>query len=150
MGRIIKFIWIISLLTGLAVLLYTYASLGETVVYSSGDSETGSVTREMFFYIGLGVLVIFNFTFYAISRNMHLGHAPLKQALINWQLSFASCLNFFFIVGILFLMLYNSGENFNFNNFGYLVYISLAAIILWIIALPVVILKNRPVSSTIK
>lgn len=150
MGRIIKFIWIISLFTGLAVLLYTYASLGEVVNYTSDASGAGSVTRESFFYISLGVLVLFNFTFYAISRNMHLPHPPLKQALINWQLSFAACLNFFFIVTVLFLMLYNSGEMFNYNNFGYLVYVSLASIIGWIIALPVVILKNRSTSSAIK
>lgn len=151
MGRIIKFIWLISLLSGLATLLYTYAAMGEIVSIDSdtGDTESGSVSRELYFYIALGILIIFNFTFYAISRNMHMADDHMKYLLINWQLSFAAVLNLFYIVGVLFIMLLNSGDNFDYGNFGYLIYIALAFIILWVIALPVLIVRERSINRSV-
>lgn len=143
MGRIVKFIWIISLLSALAVLLYTYASLAEVVFLTNDITDQGSITRETYFYIGLALLVVFNFGFYALSKNMHLGNAVLKEALVNWQLSFAMILNFFYMAAALFIMLFNSGENFNYNNFGYLIFIALGFVALWIVALPVIIVRNR-------
>ena len=143
MGRIIKFIWIISLVSGLAVLLYTYASLGEVISLSADSSRPASFTREAYFYAGLAILVIFNFSFYALSRNMHMQNSRIKQGLISWQLGFAAVLNFFFITAALFIMLFNSGERFNYDNFGYLIYVALVLVGLWIVALPVVIIRNR-------
>ena len=143
MGRIIKFIWLISLLTGLAVLLYSYASMGENVLLSNETDGSVRISREFYFYSGLAVLVLFNFGFYALSRNLHMSNKILKEALISWQMSFAAVLNFFYITAALFLMLFNSGERFNYANFGYLIYIALGLIVIWVIALPVVILKKR-------
>lgn len=150
MGRIIKFVWIISLLSGLATLMYTYASLGEVVSVHNEtlSTQSGSVDREMFFYLALGILVVFNFTFYAISRNMHIADSGMKQVLINWQLSFAAVLNFFYIISMLFIMLINSGERFDYSNFGYLVYIALGLVVLWMILLPVAIVRERSVKSS--
>lgn len=151
MARIIKFIWLISLLSGLATLLYTYASMGEIVSINSDTlvTESGSVTREVYFYTALAILIIFNFSFYAISRNMHMNDDHMKTLLINWQLSFAAILNLFYIVGVLFIMLVNSGDNFDYGNFGYLIYIALAFIILWVIALPLLIMRERSINRTL-
>jgi hypothetical protein len=151
MGRIIKFTWLISLLSGLATLMYTYASLGEVVSVNNETlaTESGTITREAFFYSSLAILVVFNFTFYAISRNMHMADQGMKQLLINWQLSFAAVLNFFFIIGVLFIMLINSGENFSYGNFGYLVYVALVLILLWLLALPLLIMRQRASKSNI-
>lgn len=140
--------WIISLFSGLGVLLYTYAALGEEVVLSNDTSGFRTISREVYFYAGLGLLVIFNFTFYALSRNMHLSNYALKKALIGWQLGLAALLNFFFMAGALFIMLFNSGEKFNYSNFGYLIYVALGLLLLWVIALPLVISRNRPVRET--
>ena len=134
MGRVIKFLWFVSLIVGMIALLYTYASLADEVVF--GEYTFG---KEAFFYGALGVLVLFNFTFYAISRNLRYKSKELQEAMANWQLSFAGVLNLFFIVSVFFIMLLNGGEQFDFSNYGYLVYICLGLILIWVIALPIVI-----------
>ena len=134
MSRVVKFFWFLSLFAGLGSLLYTYASMSEQLVF--GQSE---FTREAYFYGALVILVLFNFTFYAISRNLRYSSKPLEEMMVNWQLSFAAVLNLFFIVSVFFVMLVNSGEQFNFDNFGYLLYVSLGLILLWVLALPVLI-----------
>jgi hypothetical protein len=131
MGRLIKFLWLITLFASLGTLLYTYASMGEELEFG-----TYQFSREVYFYTALLILVIFNFTFYTLSRNLGYENDKLRKALVNWQLSFAAVLNLFFITSVFFIMLVNSGESFNYNNFGYLIYLSLALIGVWILMLP--------------
>ena len=131
MDRLIKFSWFVTLFAGLGALLYTYAAVGEQLSFGSY-----SFSREMYFYGALLVLVVFNFTFYALSRNLGYRDEKLRTALVNWQLSFAAVLNLFFISSVFFIMLVNSGEDFNFDNFGYLLYICLGLIGIWILMLP--------------
>ncbi len=134
MSRVVKFLWFLSLLTGLGSLLYTYASMSEQLVF--GQYE---FTREAYFYGGLVILVLFNFTFYAISKNLRYSSRALEEMMVNWQLSFAAILNVFFIVSAFFVMLANSGERFDFDNYGYLLYVCLGLILLWVLALPILI-----------
>ncbi len=134
MGRLIKFFWFVSLAVGLGALLYTYASMGSQLEFGEY-----SFSREAYFYGALAVLVLFNFTFYAISRNLRYRSASLEEMMVNWQLSFAAILNLFFIVSVFFVMLVNSGERFNFDSFGYLLYVCLGLILIWVLALPVLI-----------
>lgn len=133
MGRLIKFIWFLTLFVALFALLYTYAGAPEEMVFGSY-----SFTREVYFYVALFILVMFNFTFYALTRNLGYREGRLRSALINWQLSFAAVLNLFFITSVFFLMLTNSGENFDYDYFGYLIYVCLALIGLWILMLPAI------------
>jgi hypothetical protein len=117
----------------LGSLLYTYAAMGEMLTFGSY-----TFSREWYFYLALLILVIFNFTFYTLSRNLGYRDEKLRSTLISWQLSFAGVLNLFFITSVFFLMLVNGGETFDYNNFGYLVYVCLGLIGLWILMLPFV------------
>jgi hypothetical protein len=134
MGRLVKFLWFLSLVIGLAALLYTYASMGSQLEFGEYN-----FSKEAYFYGALAVLVLFNFTFYAVSRNLRYSSKHLEEMMVNWQLSFAAILNLFFIVSVFFVMLVNGGENFNFDNFGYLLYVCLGLILIWVLALPVLI-----------
>ena len=137
MSRLIKFLWFVTLVTALGSLLYTYAAMGEQLEFG-----TYRFSREVYFYGALFVLVIFNFTFYTLSRNLGYSDQKLRQALVNWQLSFAAVLNLFFISSVFFIMLVNGGEDFNYDNFGYLLYVSLGLILLWILMLPALFSKK--------
>ena len=137
MSRLIKFLWFVTLVTALGSLLYTYAAMGEQLEFG-----TYRFSREVYFYGALFVLVIFNFTFYTLSRNLGYSDQKLRQALVNWQLSFAAVLNLFFISSVFFIMLVHGGEDFNYDNFGYLLYVSLGLILLWILMLPALFSKK--------
>lgn len=141
-GRFIKFFWFVSLFAGLAALLYVYAGLSQQVVYGA-EAETMFTDRESFFYIALGILTVCNFSFYALTKNMKYRSEEMNTLLVNWQLSFAIVLNVFYIIGVNFIFLLNSGEHFNYDNFGFLIIISLSLIVLWVFALPVLVIRQR-------
>ncbi|MTI22723.1 hypothetical protein E1176_16950 [Fulvivirga sp. RKSG066] len=130
-------------MTSLATLLYVYAGIPEQVVYSLSDSviSKGAIPRETFFYVSLAFLAGMNFLLYALSRNMRYRNKSINELLRKWQLSLAVVINIFFIVITNFIFLVNSGESFNFNNFGYLIYVALALILIWILALPFLMIR---------
>ena len=51
-------------------------------------------------------------------------------------------LNLLYIIMVHFIFLTNSGERLAFNNFGLLVFIALAIVIAWLLALPILIVKQ--------
>ena len=148
MARLIKAFWFFSLLVCLGVLLYVYAGLPEKVVYAIDNigNPLSSINKESFFYISLAALVVANFSLYTVSKSLHYRRASTKRLMVNWQLSLAGVFNIFFIVIWNFISLVNSGENFDYDNFGYMIYIAIGLIIVWIIALPVLII-NHQISS---
>ncbi|MCG8389410.1 MAG: hypothetical protein MJA30_27915, partial [Cytophagales bacterium] len=70
----------------------------------------------------------------------------LNSLLINWQLSFAIVLNLFYVVGLNFIFLFNSGEKFNYDSFGYLVLLALGLILVWLVALPILVVRQSRLS----
>ncbi|MEP2772200.1 MAG: hypothetical protein ABJH05_08625 [Fulvivirga sp.] len=141
--RFIKFGWAVSLVAGLGALLYVYASIPEHVVYSLSDKYfgKGAVTREVFFYSSLGFMAFINFLLYALSKNLKYQDESINELIKKWQLSLAVLINIFAIVIMNFVFLVNSGETFNFDNIGYLIYVSFGFIVLWIIALPILLVR---------
>lgn len=144
-GRFIKAFWFFSLLTSLANLLYVYAGLSQQVIYGA-DTESWFTDKETFFYMALAILVVYNFSFYALSKNMKYRNEALNTLLINWQLSFTVVLNGFYIVGLNFVFLLNSGEKFNYDSFGYLIFVALGLIVIWLLALPVLVVRQTRLS----
>ncbi|UII30754.1 hypothetical protein LVD17_20890 [Fulvivirga ulvae] len=144
MARLIKSFWFLSLIIGLAVLLYIYAGLPEQVAYEiAPEGGMSYISRETFFYLSLAALVIANFSLYTVSRSLRYRKESINVLMTNWQLSLAGVLNFFFIVIWNFISLVNSGENFNYDNFGYMIYVALGLIVIWIIALPVLLIRHQ-------
>ncbi|GAA0190334.1 hypothetical protein GCM10009122_51800 [Fulvivirga kasyanovii] len=144
MTRLIKAFWFLSLIVGLAVLLYIYAGLPEQVAYQIGEAGGMSyMGREAFFYLSLAALVIANFSLYTVSRSLRYRRKSTNTLMTNWQLSLAGVFNFFFIVIWNFISLFNSGENFNYDNFGYMIYVALGLIVIWMIALPVLLIRHQ-------
>lgn len=139
MNKIIKAFWFFTLLATLATLLYTYAAIpiGGTLSFFDGDT----ISREVFFNISLAFITIGNFSLYSIARKFRKSEMPVAEFLIGWLMSFASVLNFFFMSSLTFVQVINSGENFDYTNFGYYIYITLGLVIGWVVALPFFILN---------
>ena len=142
MTRLVKAFWFVTLLTSLSVMLYVYAALPEIITFDL-FANGSTFDREIYFYVALAILSLSNFSFYALSRHMKYKTESINTIMINWQLSLAGILNFFYIVAMLFLFLINSGEDFNYNNFGYLVFVSLGLVVIWVFVLPVLLIRNR-------
>lgn len=143
MTRLVKAFWLLSLLISLGALLYVYAGLPE-VINLDFISSGYTLNRETYFYLTLGILSFSNFSLYALSRHMKYRNEAINSIMINWQLSLAALLNFFYIVAMFFLFLLNSGETFNYDYFGYLIFVSLGLVIIWIFVLPILLIRNKP------
>ncbi|MEM7107080.1 MAG: hypothetical protein AAF519_02555 [Bacteroidota bacterium] len=141
-GRFIKVFWFFTLLGGLASLLYVYAGLSQEAQIYLSDANQLFSDKESFFYVALAILSVQNFIFYALSKNIKYKNENLLTLVINWFISFAGTLNIFYIVTVHFIFLVNSGEKMEFNNFGFLVIVALALVILWLVGLPILVLRK--------
>ncbi len=126
--KIFKAVWFFSLLAAVGVLLYAYASYPETIQLTGGNPAEGeTISRDGLFYASLGVLAVLNSLVFVVSRVM-TGASPLFHA---WFYGLIVFFNLFMIVALEFFNLYNSNERFDYASIGYIIYGSVALIILW-------------------
>ncbi|MEM9389310.1 MAG: hypothetical protein AAGA02_02480 [Bacteroidota bacterium] len=141
-GRFIKVFWFFTLFGGLASLLYVYAGLSQEAQIYLSDTNKLFSNKEVFFYVALAILAIQNFGFYALSKNIKYKNDAIQTLLVNWFISFAGTLNILYIVMVHFIYLMNSGERVAFDNFGFLAFVALAIVIAWLLALPILVVKQ--------
>jgi hypothetical protein len=129
--KIIKAIWVLSMLIWLVVFLYVYASLPEEVMIREEGSRI-VVSREVLFYMFLLTVVVVNGLVLVVARLF--AH---QEDFLSWFYGQIICLNIFFVVVSNFLNLMNSGEHFKYERIGYVIYGSLFLVAGWAISWPV-------------
>ncbi len=136
--KISKGVWAVSILGVLAALLFVYASLPESVLVFSGDSEPVYLGRETFFYVALIAVTLINTMVFPVS-------ALFKKdvALRTWFNFLVVVLNIFFIISLFVINSINSNEKFKFEEIGFLVYGSVILIAVWTVAWPVYFLIRK-------
>jgi hypothetical protein len=145
--KIFKAIWFLSLLATVAVLLYVYASYPDIIQLSEAEpGQAQTISRNGLFYSALAILGVLNAMVFAVNRFM----LPQDQLFQAWFYGLIVFFNLFMIVALEFFNLYNSGERFDYASIGYIIYGSVALVVLWASLWPVArIVKslgaNRPV-----
>lgn len=126
--RIAKGIWFASLLATATGLLYAYASFPEAIQVNEGaDGTAQTIDRSQLFYAVLGLMAVFNGMVFVVNRFMAQGD-DFFQA---WFYGLVVFFNLFILVSLQFFNLYNSQEKFNYDSIGFIIYGSVALIILW-------------------
>jgi len=126
--RIFKAVWFVSLVATVVVLLYAYASFPDIIQVREGQpGETDSLTRNGLFYAVLGLLSIFNAMVFVVNRFMAVGDTFFQ----SWFYGLVVFFNLFILVSLQFFSLFNSAEKFDYDSIGYIIYGSVALIILW-------------------
>ena len=115
-----------------ANLLYVYASLPEHVSLMEDGVEAYSIGREQLFYSAMAVIVIANVMVYLFSKTI----SP-DEDFRTWLHGLVITLNIFFIIGMSFISLYNSAENFDFSRIGFIIYSSVVLVVIWALSWPV-------------
>ena len=145
-AKVLKLIWLVSFIGVSVALFYVYSGLPDMVAYS-GDEATSFeyIDKELFFYFFLGVIAIINVLLYAISgkRLIRSNSSQKISRVTSWKFGLGVVVNLFLVISMIFISIFNSGEKFDYSNFGYLVYFSLALVVLWIVSLPFVIYSAR-------
>lgn len=156
MQRLIKFTWFITTLLFLGVLLWEYSYLPITVgVLPGEDGQTAVfISRENFFYIALAVFSFTNALLFGLRKlilqNMEqkrikesAGRTALKQDLSDWMLGFAASLNLFFMLGLIYLGVYNNSDGINLAHYGPVVYGGPVLVVILLGILFYILLKKR-------
>jgi hypothetical protein len=130
--KILKVIWVFSLLTVLGVFMYVYASLPENVVVNE-NPQTTTLSRETLFYIVLAVIAVANALVFAVTRIFSQKESDFKA----WFYGLIACANLFFVIGLSFISLYNSNEKYDFARLGIIIYGSVGLLLVWATSWPV-------------
>lgn len=136
--KLLKGVWFLSLMATLAAFMYVYASLPEVILLRKGETAP-SITRNGLFYVTLAVIAIFNAFVFVISRIYYQENNFFKA----WFYGLIIFLNLFFIVTLQFVNLYNSGEKFDYESIGYIIYGSIGLVVLWTSLWPIYFLAQR-------
>lgn len=130
--KITKAVWFFSLLICFAVLMYVYASVPETISILQGE-EAVSLSRDTFFYLALAIITIMNLLVFVVNKIYPESAVEFK----SWFYGLVVTLNIFFVIGLSFVSLINSGEKFDFPRIGVVIYGSVGLIVVWALAWPV-------------
>ena len=136
--RIFRSVWFLSLLAVTAALMYGYASMREEVVVREAVDSTLRISRETFFYMVLAMLTIINVLVFIIARIM-----VRSEDFKSWFYGLVITFNIFFIVGIGFVSLYNSGETYDYSRLQPVMYGSIGLLLLWSFAWPIYVSYKR-------
>lgn len=130
--KIFKAVWFLSLLGFMAIFLYIYASLPENVAF--GD-EVGalSLPRDAVFYMTLAIGGLVNALVFIISRL----YGNSNDSFSSWFFGQIILLNLFFCTVLGFINVLNSGEKFEYERLGVVIYGSIILIVVWAIGWPV-------------
>ena len=140
--RIFKAVWFISMLTVLAFLLYSYATLQEEVVVYEQGTEIMRIGRDTFFYIIVGLLASINVLVYVIAK------VVLNNEYKTWFYGLIITFNIFFIIAIAFISLYNSGEIYDYSKLEVILYSSIMLFSFWTVGWPIYIGYKRFVGKS--
>ena len=136
--KLFKAVWFLSMLVTLAILLFNYAGLPETVVVQEEGASVFRVGRDTYFYSMTALIALVNVMVFPIAKVF--ARKPDFRTLFY---GLVIALNFFFIVSMNFVGLFNSGEKFDYNQIRYIVYFSVGLFIAWTISWPVYLVYRR-------
>ncbi len=129
--KIFRMIWFLSLLAVTGILLYQYANLSQSVVVMEDGGEMISISRDSFFYIVIAFICVLNVLVFIVGK---LNAAD--ENFRSWFYGLIISLNFFFIIAISFITLYNGGEKYDYQRLQYIIYAALGLFMGWAILWP--------------
>jgi hypothetical protein len=138
--RFFKGIWFISLLVVLASLLWVYAGLPEQVIVQEDVSGRVEANREFLFYVLTFLIVVVNVLVYVFKK---LKNEEFRA----WFHGVVISINVFLVLAMNVIQTYNSGENFNFSDIGFIIYGSLGLIVFWSLSWPVYSLYRKSLAK---
>jgi hypothetical protein len=140
--KLFKAVWVFSLLSVLGSFMYVYASLPENVILQESGGVQ-SVSREVFFYIILALLSVFNMLVFVFSKL----YSRRDAELLTWFYGQIITLNIFFVIALSYASLYNSSEKFDYSRIGWVIYGSVALMVIWALAWPVYAVVRKMTSK---
>jgi hypothetical protein len=129
--RIFRAVWFMSVMGVFVRLLFGYAGWQDELVIRETAGERLLISKEVLFYVAVGVIVIVNVVVYIFGK-IYKNQEDLRI----WIHSLVTAINLFFIVGISLIGVYNSYEKFDYSRIDFIIYGSVGLILLVALAWP--------------
>lgn len=129
--------------------MYIYAGMPEKIaLFSDVDGNPQNfISRNNFFYISLGVIVIVNGLFitynYFAKTVKNESTSQYMDSLRVWSNGLLALVNIFFITALIFLSAFNSLERLDLYNIGLIIYVALGLIFLWTLGIIRVLMQKN-------
>lgn len=143
--RLLKFFWLLSGFVALVILIYSYANIvGNEIAIPNSFVEV-SISKNVYFYSVVVAIIVINGPIYFLS-NLLKSKMDLSSNFFYkielWLFGMALIINFFIISTVIFLSLLNNSYIKYLNGIGYLIIASLAALVIWLLRLPLLLKKS--------
>jgi hypothetical protein len=126
--KIFKGAWFFSLLGVLALFFYVYASLPELVSFSD-NAELTAISRNTFFYAAILIMALVNVLVFLIDKLLTRSNTDVDA----WFFGLVITLNAFFFTTLLYLLVLNGGDSYDFSKMGPPMFGSMILIVLWLL-----------------
>jgi hypothetical protein len=136
--KIFKAVWFLSMLGVLVNLLYTYAGLPVEVVINENAGDSILIDKDNYFYLVATLIAVVNALVFVVS-NFYRKDADFR----TWFYGLVICLNFFFVVSLNFISLYNSGDQYDYSRIEFLITGSTALFVVWALGWPLYSLYRK-------
>lgn len=136
--KIVRFLWFLSVLIFLAVLLFTYAGLPEEVKIQDETAAGFTATKEGLFY-GMLVLIALVNSLVFIIKSFYAKNEDYQ----TWVNAFIASMNIFFTLSIMYIGSLNSTEKFDYTMIGYTISGSLILLVAIGICGPLYLIYKR-------
>ena len=136
--KIFKAVWFLSMLVVLVNLLYTYAGLPIEVVINENGGSSVSLGKDNYFYLVSTVIALVNALVFVVN-NVYRKDPDFR----TWFYGLVICLNFFFVVSLNFISLYNSGDEYDYSKIEFLIVGSTGLFVLWALGWPLYSLYRK-------
>jgi hypothetical protein len=136
--KLLKGAWFVSMAAALVALLYVYAGLPQQVIVQNDGGSNVTITNEVFFYVVMMILAITNVMVFVIGKVFHR-----EEDFRAWFFGLIMTLNIFFIIALIYIFQYNSNERFEYERVAFVIYGSLALMVLWACFWPAYLVFRR-------
>ena len=123
--RFFSALGLLSMIIAFLVFLISYASFPEEVlVYVNNLGEPESyLSKDILFYMLVAFLIVTNATFMGLNNLIRRSELTLETTEAGVHIT-QIFFNLFFASSIYFVNILNSRENFDYSNFGYMIYVT--------------------------
>jgi hypothetical protein len=145
MKKIIGFLWGVSILIYLGILLVVYAYMPDAVAYQTDEmgNYKDFVSKDTFFYTLLVSFSVANAIFFIFRKTLEaankpgsfLGSGDFKEVFLTWFVSFMLVVNIMFIFTTIFMGIFNNQDYLTLSRFGLLAYIGPSLVVIKLVVL---------------
>lgn len=127
------------------IFMFSYANLPSRVLIGTDASgaATNYIDKDVTFYVSLTLFTVTNYLFYLLLGFTKRLSEKVGTIVFGWVSALIILINSFFAFAASFIGILNSRENFDYSNFGYLIFVIGGLFALWLLGFLINLIKLK-------